>query len=430
MLLEQTSMVIGKGYEDGCLSEEEVRELAVRGLEQVELGGKRVLVLVPDSTRSAPLPMMFRLFCELLRGRVATLDFLIALGTHPPMPEEKIHELFGLTARERAERFGDVGIFNHAWDRPEALREIGTIAADEIEQISDGLMREDVRVTINGRVFEYDQLVICGPTFPHEVVGFSGGNKYLFPGVSGKEIIDFFHWLGAVITNPMINGTKWTPVRKVVDRAAAMVGVPKLCFSMVVLFDDLKGLFIGTPEDAYAAAADLSDKLHIVYKPRAYHRVLSCAPPMYDDIWTAGKCMYKLEPVVADGGELVIYAPHVDEISYTHGRVLDRIGYHVRDYFLKQMARFGGVPRGVMAHSTHVKGIGTFENGVETPRVNVVLATAIGEERCRRVNLGYRDPASIDVEEYRGREDEGVLLVPKAGEMLYRLADGSVPRVP
>ena len=423
-------MVIGKGYEDGCLTDDELRELAVRGLEQADLGGKRVLVLVPDSTRTAPLPMMFRLFCELLRPTVAKLDFLIALGTHPPMPEEKICELFGLTAQERAERFGDVGIFNHAWDRPEALREIGTIAADEIEQISDGLMREDVRVTINGRIFEYDQLVICGPTFPHEVVGFSGGNKYLFPGVSGKEIIDFFHWLGAVITNPMINGTKWTPVRKVVDRAAAMVGVPKLCFSMVVLFDDLKGLFIGTPEDAYAAAADLSDKLHIVYKPRAYHRVLSCAPPMYDDIWTAGKCMYKLEPVVADGGELVIYAPHVDEISYTHGRVLDRIGYHVRDYFLKQMDRFGDVPRGVMAHSTHVKGIGTFENGVETPRVNVVLATAIGEERCRRVNLGYRDPASIDVEEYRGREDEGVLLVPKAGEMLYRLADGSVPRIP
>jgi len=151
---------------------------------------------------------------------------------------------------------------------------------------------------------------------------------------------------------------------------------------------------------------------------------------MYDDIWTAGKCMYKLEPVVADGGELVIYAPHVDEISYTHGRILDRIGYHVRDYFLKQMGRFRDVPRGVMAHSTHVKGIGTFENGVERPRVNVVLATAIPQERCRRVNLGYRDPATIDIEEYRDREDEGVLLVPKAGEMLYRLADGSVPRIP
>ncbi len=423
-------MLIGKGYDDGCLADDEVRELAVRGLDQVELKGKRVLILVPDSTRTAPLPMMFRLFCELLRPKVAKLDFLIALGTHPPMPEEKINQLFGLTQADRAQRYADVGIFNHEWDRPDALREIGTIAADEIEDISGGLMREDVPVALNRIIFDYDQLIICGPTFPHEVVGFSGGSKYLFPGIAGPQIINFFHWLGAVITNPLINGTKWTPVRKVVERAAAMVAVPKLCFSLVVLFADLKGLFIGEPKEAYAAAADLSNKLHIVYKPRAYDRVLSIAPKMYDDIWTAGKCMYKLEPVVADGGELVIYAPHVDEISYTHGKVLDEIGYHVRDYFLKRMEEFQGVPRGVMAHSTHVKGIGTFTDGVERPRVNVVLATSIPEERCRQVNLGYRDPASINADEYRDREDEGILLVPKAGEMLYRLEDGTVPRIP
>ena len=423
-------MVIGRGCEDGVLTGDEVRELAVKGLEQLELAGKRVLVIIPDHTRSAPVPMMFRLFCELIRPKAKKLDFMVALGTHPAMPEDKLNELVGVTAEERREAFGDVGILNHEWDRPEALTTIGTITADEIEAISDGLMREDVPVALNKRIFDYDQLIICGPTFPHEVVGFSGGNKYLFPGIAGPEIINFFHWLGAVITNPLINGTKWTPVRKVVDAAAAMIGVPKLCFSMVVLFKDLKGLYVGTPEDAYSAAADLSDKLHIVYKPRPYHRVLSVAPRMYDDIWTAGKCMYKLEPVVADGGELVIYAPHVDEISYTHGKVLDQIGYHVRDYFLKQMGRFEGMPRGVMAHSTHVKGIGTFEGGVETPRVSVVLATQIPEERCRQVNLGYRDPDSIAIEDYRDREDEGILLVPKAGEMLHRLADGTVPRIP
>jgi nickel-dependent lactate racemase len=423
-------MVIGNGYEDGRMNEAEVRELAAKGLHQLDLDGKRVLIIVPDSTRTAPLPLMFRLFCELLRPTVETLDFLIALGTHPPMPEDKINQLFGLTPADRAQRYPDVGIFNHEWDDPDALRPIGTITADQVEEISGGLMREDVPVALNRRIFDYDQLIICGPTFPHEVVGFSGGNKYLFPGIAGPDIINFFHWLGAVITNPVINGTQWTPVREVVERAAAMVTVPKCCVSMVVLFDELKGLFIGEPKEAYAAAADLSNTLHIVFKPRTYHRVLSVAPKMYDDIWTAGKCMYKLEPVVADGGELVIYAPHVDEISYTHGRILDQIGYHVRDYFLKQMERFEGVPRGVMAHSTHVKGIGTYENGVETPRVNVVLATSIPEERCRQVNLGYRDPASIDVDSYRDREDEGVLLVPKAGEMLYRREDGSVPRIP
>jgi nickel-dependent lactate racemase len=422
-------MVIGMGYEQGQLSGPEVLDVAAKGLEQVEVRGKRVLVILPDSTRTAPIPMLFRLFCELIRPQAERLDFLIALGTHPPMPEDKINTLLGVTAQERAEPYADVRVFNHEWDRPEALRQIGTISADEIEQISEGLMREDVPVALNRLIFDYDQLIICGPTFPHEVVGFSGGNKYLFPGIAGAEIINFFHWLGAVITNPVINGTKWTPVRKVVDHAAAMVTVPKLCFSLVVLFQDLKGLFIGTPEEAFSAAADLSAKLHVIYTPRTYSRVLSVAPAMYDDIWTAGKCMYKLEPVVADGGELIIFAPHVDEISYTHGRTLDCIGYHVRDYFLKRMDQFRGIPRGVMAHSTHVKGIGTFVDGAETPRVNVLLATKIPKERCRRVNLGYRDPSTIDPDDWRGREDEGILLVPKAGEMLYRLADGTVPRI-
>jgi len=124
---------------------------------------------------------------------------------------------------------------------------------------------------------------------------------------------------------------------------------------------------------------------------------------------------------VADGGELIIYAPHITEVSVTHGKIIEEIGYHVRDYFVKQMDRFGHIPGGVMAHSTHVKGIGTYENGVEKPRVNVVLATGIPEEICRKINLGYRDPTTIEVEEWEDREDEGILYVPKAGEMLYRL---------
>ena len=142
---------------------------------------------------------------------------------------------------------------------------------------------------------------------------------------------------------------------------------------------------------------------------------------MYDDLWVAGKCMYKLEPIVADGGELIIYAPHISEISVTHGQVIREIGYHVRDYFTKQWDEFKDYPWGVIAHSTHVKGQGTYENGVETPRVQVTLATAIPQEVCQQINLGYRDPATIDVESFANRQDEGVLLVRKAGEQLYRL---------
>ena len=131
--------------------------------------------------------------------------------------------------------------------------------------------------------------------------------------------------------------------------------------------------------------------------------------------------MYKLEPVVADGGTLIIYAPHVTEISYTHGKILDEIGYHVRDYFTARWDEFKRYPWGVLAHTTHVKGAGTFVRGIEKPRINVILATGIPEERCRKVNLGYMNPDNVNIDNYNNREAEGILYVPKAGETLYRL---------
>jgi nickel-dependent lactate racemase len=250
-------------------------------------------------------------------------------------------------------------------------------------------------------------------------------HKYFFPGVSGPEVINFTHWLGAVITSQKMIGTKHTPVRQVIDRAASFIDVPRLCFSMVVKgHENLVGLYFGSPEEAYEAAADLSARHHIVTVERPFRRVLSVMPEMYDDLWTAAKGMYKVEPAVADGGEVIIYAPHISEISYTHGKILDEIGYHVRDYFVQQWDRFRDYPWGVLAHSTHLKGEGTFDGAVEQPRIRVTLATRIPRERCERVNLGYLDPDTVDVNEWEDREGEGKLLVKRAGEMLYRVRPG------
>ncbi len=416
-------MVIGKGYTDKFLSESEVRELMSTALSQVKLDGKKVIVIIPDGTRTAPMPLMFRLFHEFLGGAAAKLDFLIALGTHQPMSDGAINKHIGVTAEQRATKYAKINIFNHRWDLPDTMIELGEISSDEIGSMSDGLLKQSVKIRLNKLILDYDQIIICGPTFPHEVVGFSGGNKYFFPGVSGPEVINFSHWLGAVITSYELIGTKHTPVRRVIDRAAAFIDRPKLCFSMVVKGESLAGLYIGSPEEAWEAASDLSSHLHIVWVDKPYKRVLSVMPKLYDDIWTGSKGMYKLEPAVEDGGEVIIYAPHIDEISYTHGKVLDEIGYHVRDYFVKQWDKFKQHPWGVIAHSTHLKGIGAYdsETGVETPRIKVTLATRIPEERCRQVNLGYHDPDIINPEEWKGKEDEGILLVPKAGEMLYRL---------
>ena len=421
--------MVGAGQKGTKLGEETVRALCAEEIGRWGLKGKRVLAIVPDHTRTAPIDLMFRVLHGVVgEAGAAAFDVLIALGTHPPMSDEAINKRLGLTPADRAGKYARVKIYNHHWNDPNQLTSIGTITEDEVAAISGGLMRERVNVTINKLILDYDLLLIIGPTFPHEVVGFSGGNKYLFPGISGQEVLDMFHWLGALITNPSIIGAKYTPVRAVVDKSASLVPVERKCVSLVVEGQNLAGLFIGTPEEAWEAASTLSDQVHIVYKDRAYKSVLSCAPAMYDELWVGGKCAYKLEPVVADGGELIIYAPHISEISVVHGALIREIGYHVRDYFLKQPERFTRIPRGVLAHSTHVKGVGTFEGGREAPRITVTLATGIPEAECRAVNLGYRDHRTIDAAQWQGREDEGLLYVPKAGETLYRLKNDPFKR--
>ena len=410
----------GAGYQSRLLAEAEVEHICSQALDDWQLEGKRVLFVVPDLSRTCPLDLMFRLLYRRLVGRVARLDFLIALGTHPPLTQDQIYRRMGITAEEHATRFSAARFFNHEWKNSEQLIEVGSFTRADVREITEGRFEMDVRVTCNRLVLDYDQLVIVGPVFPHEVVGFSGGGKYLFPGIAGQEIIDFFHWLGAVITNPVIIGNKWTPVRRVVDRAAAMLKIERKAFCMVVRDHDLAGLFAGDMEDAWSAAADVSAQLHTHYSDLPYHTVLSCAPEMYDDLWTGGKCMYKIEPVVAEGGKVIIYAPHITEVSTVHGAILEKIGYHTRDFFLKQWDDYRAYPWGVLAHSTHVKGIGSFENGVERPRVEVILATGIPESVCRKVNLGYMDPRSIRIVDYEGREAEGVLCVRRAGEILYR----------
>ncbi len=416
-------MLAGTGSPDRRLADDDVRGLMATAFDAAKLDGERVLVIIPDHTRTAPVPMLFRLLVEELGPRVAKLDFLIALGTHPPMVEDHINRHLGVMTEQRASTYAHVGVFNHRWDLPEQLTQPGTIPASRLKEISGGLLDIDVPVIVNKMAYEYDRLIICGPVFPHEVVGFSGGNKYLFPGIAASNVINTSHWLGALITNPKVNGTKDTPIREVINTAADFVTTEKMCIAFVVVGEELAGMYIDEPIPAWSAAADLSDQVHIVYKDRAYHTVLSCSPEMYDDIWTAGKCMYKLEPVVADGGELIIYAPHVTEVSYSHGKILDEIGYHVRDYFVNRWNEFKHHPWGVVAHSTHVRGIGDCDNGVEQPRVTVTLATQIPKDRCERIALAYRDPTSINPDDYANREDEGVLLVPKAGEMLHRLKE-------
>ena len=415
--------VLGQGSRAGPLAETEVADIVTQAAEAIAPDRKRILVLIPDHTRTCPLPLVARQLHKTLAPRAASLDFLIALGTHPPLSDEQIDSLLGTPPGRRREVLPGTRVFNHDWKDPDALTIIGRLSADRIGEISAGRFEMDVDVTVNRMIFDYDLVLVAGPVFPHEVAGFSGGCKYLFPGICGQELLNFFHWLGAVITIPKIIGIKDTAVRATLDAAMEMVSVETRALCMVVKGRELNGLYYGPVDEAWTAAVDLSAKIHVVYAGRAYESILSQAPRMYDDLWVGAKCMYKMECVVADGGELVIYAPHIRELSVTHGKIIEQVGYHTLGFFLDQWDTYKHYPWGVLAHSTHVRGIGAYEDGVESPRVNVTLATGIPQATCERIGLGYRDPAGINPADWQGRQDEDRLYVPEAGEMLYRLKD-------
>ena len=406
------------------LDEATIRDVLEKGLGGQYINAK-VLILIPDHTRTIPLPMLFRMVTEILHD-TRQLDFMVALGTHPPLADESLNKLVGITAEERASTYAHIGLLNHDWENDEALTTLGTLTQAEIQEIVGDVWHPslggDTPIRINKRVLDYDEIIILGPTFPHEVVGFSGGAKYLFPGISGAEMIHVTHWLGALMTILNTIGIADTPMRTMIHRAVEKVPTPITLISMVVMHDgQLAGLFVGDHLTAWQQAADLSAQRHIIWLEKPFQKVLSWADSKYDELWTAAKAMYKLEPAIADGGELILYAPHMMDVSVVHSDILYQVGYHIRDYYLAKWEHFQQYPLGVLAHGTHLKGSGVMENGIERPRIQVTLSSPIPEPDCAQLNLGYLDPHAVNPVEWQGREDEGILFVPHAGEMLYRV---------
>jgi lactate racemase len=401
------------GGPDVVLDDEAVAAFVEAQVGGLDLDGRSLCLVVPDATRQCPLPVLVDAVLRAAEGRVRSVQAVVALGTHAPMSDEAMRALVG-TDR--------LPIINHEWWDDATFTPLGTLAATDVARWSEGRLDEDVPIRVNRLVVDSDITLIVGPVLPHEVIGFSGGNKYLFPGLSGKELIDVTHWLGALITSAEIIGTKGiTPVRALVEAAADLVPGERHALCVVVDHDSgrLHTAAFGDPRSAWTAAADVAADTHITWLDEPVPRVVSMVAPRYADLWTGAKGFYKVEPIVADGGEVILYAPHIRQIASTHPG-LDHLGYHCRDWFLAHWDEVKDLPRGELAHSTHLFGAGTYDPVAgEQQRVRVTLATGIPEDVVRKVNLGYLDPADVDFDALRN--DPDTLIVPDAGEVLHRL---------
>jgi nickel-dependent lactate racemase len=212
------------GGAGGVLDDEAVRAFVHDRVGALDVAGRSVCVLVPDATRSCPLPLLLGAVLDALEPRASRVTVVVALGTHAPMAAERLAAHVGFDQRTPA---ATTTALNHAWWDPATFATVGTIDDATVARLTDGRLRVGTAVRVNRAVVEHDRTLVVGPVLPHEVVGFSGGTKYLFPGVSGQEMIDLSHWVGALVTSPEIIGTPGpTPVRALIDRAAALLRRP------------------------------------------------------------------------------------------------------------------------------------------------------------------------------------------------------------
>jgi len=417
------SELVGRGAPTLALSPEELRDIVAAALADVE-AGERVLAIIPDKTRDDNTNLLFPFAAEILtQKKVARLDALIAQGTHGPMTESEKHEKIGWAGIAP----GEIGtIFDHQWNREDELVTLGELSAERIAELTDGLMHESVPVRLNALLApgKYDTVLVFGATMPHEVAGFAGGAKYFFPGVAGPELTHLTHWLGALATIENVIGRIETPTRRVIEAAAEFVPAHVISFTSVSTRDAgglrTHALFAGNIYESLRRAAAVSREVHIKYIGRRYKRVVALLDRHYDELWVGGKASYKLGSIIEEGGELIIYAPHLTQLSATHGRLIEKYGYAPLEQ-VREMVEGSDELRAnlcVAAHLAHVS-YGSARNaaGQLTPRYRIVLASAVSEAACRRVNLGFLDHQDFRLEDYQ--TDPDTLVVEDAGRDLY-----------
>jgi nickel-dependent lactate racemase len=402
---------------------EELRRIVRDALNAIPPGA-RVLAIIPDKTRDDNTDLLFPMLSQALAERgAAQFDVLVAQGTHPPMTEAEKRAKIGAGTADMP----ILGrIFDHHWDRESELMTLGTIPADEIGRLTNGLMRQDVPVQLNKLLApgNYDFIFVAGAVVPHEVAGFAGGAKYFFPGVAGPDLTHLTHWLGALATIERVIGRVETPTRHVIEAAADRVTTPVIAFTSVSTRteDGLRthALFTGGLRETVRQAAVVSSQVHIRYIDRRYRRVVAILDEHYDEMWVGGKASYKLGAIIEDGGELVVYAPHLKGISTTHGAMIEKYGYAPLET-VREMVEGSDELRAnlcVAAHLAHVSYAGRIgADGRVEPRYRITLASAIPEEVCRRVKLGFADCGSIDLD--AARRDPDTLVVDHAGRDLY-----------
>lgn len=324
---------------------------------------QKVLVVPPDYTR---LPSKAGDLTELaweFYGDKLT-DILPALGTHTPMTDNQISDMFGKTPRQL---FRD-----HDW-RNDVLT-LGEVPADYIREISEGKVDFTWPAQVNKMLVEgnYDLILSIGQVVPHEVVGMANYNKNILVGTGGSEGINKSHYIGAVYGMERMMGRSDTPVRKVFNYASDnyLNELPIIYVLTVVGVNEkgeqqVYGLYVGDDIEVFDLASKLSLEVNFVMVEKPLNKVVVWLDPTeFKSTWLGNKSIYRTRMAIADGGELIVLAPALKEFGEDKeiDRLIRKYGYFGTPKTLEAVASDADLRNnlGAAAHLIHGSTEGRF----------------------------------------------------------------------
>jgi nickel-dependent lactate racemase len=277
----------------------------------------KVLALPPDFTRFHSLAGPLTRFVYDYYGDRLT-DILPAIGTHTPMTAPQLDEMFPGVPHS---------LFRiHDWRH--GITTLGEVPGEYLHEVSGGLIDYPWPAQVANLIAEggYDLILSLGQVVPHEVIGMANYNKNVFVGTGGVEGINKSHFLGAVYGMERIMGRADTPVRRVLNYASDHFAthLPIVYVQTVVGAGDngglaARGLYIGDDVECFERASALSLEVNFRMMDREIRKaVVYLDPSEFKSTWLGNKSVYRTRMAIADGGELIVLAPGVQEFGEDH----------------------------------------------------------------------------------------------------------------
>ncbi len=324
---------------------------------------KKILIIPPDFTRFYSMSGKITSMLYKKLKDICTIDILPALGTHMPMTDKELDEMFEGIPHDR--------FFIHDWKKD--VEKIGEVPKKFVNEVSEGLVNEKIDVEVNRMFLDktYDLIISIGQVVPHEVVGMANYSKNIFVGIGGNSMINKSHMLGAFYGMERMMGRDYSPVRKVFDYAQEkFISSFPLFYIFTVTTQngasaDIHGLYSGNNRDAFEEALKDSQQKNFTFLDEEPEKIVVYLDEReFKTTWLGNKAIYRTRMAIAKGGELVILAPEVKRFGEDaeNDRLIRKYGYIGRESILKKVDENDDLKSNlsVAAHIIHGSSDGKF----------------------------------------------------------------------